>query len=233
MNYVVGDIHNENRRLQMLLEEVSFGAEDRLVILGDLFDRGEAADPDPVGLYFTVLGLEDRVTVVRGNHDQWLANYIDYYFSLPERKRLQCESYHYNSFDLIKKRLTFVDMQELSSRIRSWPLQAELEINGITCLFAHAQASPLGKREADEYYLLGDEASREHFIRYGIEGCVTFCGHIGTSNFRNCGGQYLDEEGRSIWRNEAQNVYMMDCGCGFASGRLACLCIETGERWYV
>lgn len=96
-------------------------------------------------------------------------------------------------------------MKELSSHIRSWPLQAQLEINGITCLFAHAQASPPGKRETDEFYLLGDEVSREHFIRYGIEGCVTFCGHIGTSNFRNCGGQYLDEEGSSIWRNETQN----------------------------
>ncbi len=39
-------------------------------------------------------------------------------------------------------------------------------------------------------------------------------------------------ENRSVWRNEKGNVYMMDCGCGFADGRLACLCLESGERFY-
>ena len=27
-------------------------------------------------------------------------------------------------------------------------------------------------------------------------------------------------------------IYLMDCGCGFRSGKLACMCIETGERFY-
>lgn len=142
MNYVIADAHNEAQRLQLLLRRISFGPKDHLYLLGDLFNRVEAAEPDPVGLYFTVLGLENRVTVVRGNHEQGMAEHIDYYFSLPERKRLRCEPYQYNPYDLIKKRLTSVDMKELASHIRSWALQAELEINGITCLFAHAQASP-------------------------------------------------------------------------------------------
>ena len=36
----------------------------------------------------------------------------------------------------------------------------------------------------------------------------------------------------SIWCNDRHNVYLLDCGCGFAGGRLACLCLETKERFY-
>lgn len=45
-------------------------------------------------------------------------------------------------------------------------------------------------------------------------------------------GKYLDEDKNSIWRNKKENVYLLDCGSGFKSGRLACFCIETQERFY-
>ena len=45
-------------------------------------------------------------------------------------------------------------------------------------------------------------------------------------------GRYLDEESNSIWLNEQENVYIMDCGCGLPNGRLAGICLETGERFY-
>ena len=45
-------------------------------------------------------------------------------------------------------------------------------------------------------------------------------------------GTYLDEYKNSVWRNEKENVYLLDCGCGFKSGRLACICLESGQRYY-
>lgn len=140
MQFVVSDIHNDNLKLRRLLQTISFTSEDHLTLLGDLFDRG-GENADPVGVYFTVLGLGNRCTIIRGNHDQWLAEYIDFYFSLPEKKRLRCEPYQYNSFDLMQKRLPAVDMQELSARIKNCPLQAALKIGQASYLFAHAQAS--------------------------------------------------------------------------------------------
>lgn len=232
MHYVIADIHNESRKLCKLLENIHFGANDHLCLLGDLFDRGGAA-ADPVEIYFSVLALGDRCTVVRGNHDQWLGDYIDRYLLLSEKERLRCDPYQYNSFDLIRKRLTLVDLQELSLRIKHWPLQVELKIGQASYLFAHAQATLPSKREADNYYLLGN-GGMERFIRGGIRGYITFCGHTSTSDFEGmCAGQYLDEAYSSVWCNEAKNVYMLDCGCGYTSGRLACFCVETGERWYV
>lgn len=62
-------------------------------------------------------------------------------------------------------------------------------------------------------------------------GVISMCGHTPTENVlwsRNK-NMYLDEYKNSIWRNERENVYLLDCGCGFKSGRLACICLETGE----
>ena len=58
------------------------------------------------------------------------------------------------------------------------------------------------------------------------------CGHTPTENlpFRN--DLYLDTAKSSIWCNERKNVYLLDCGSGFGMGKLACFCIETGERFY-
>lgn len=60
------------------------------------------------------------------------------------------------------------------------------------------------------------------------------CGHTPTENviWKHGNNVYLDEYKNSIWRNEKKNVYLLDCGSGFRSGRLACYCIETGERYY-
>lgn len=124
-----------------------------------------------------------------------------------------------------------MDIQALSSFIKNLPLQAELNLGEKHYLFAHAMASPPSKERPDEYYLQGDWKNIGSFVKSGIPGYVTCCGHRSTSYFKDYAGQYLDES-PSIWRNQAGNVYMMDCGCGFVSGKLACMCIETGERFY-
>lgn len=81
------------------------------------------------------------------------------------------------------------------------------------------------KRDGEEAY--------DDFLLKGIEGYLSFCGHNSTGNFEFYPGEYCDADRPSIWRNAAGNVYMMDCGCGFAYGRLACFCLESGERFYV
>lgn len=50
--------------------------------------------------------------------------------------------------------------------------------------------------------------------------------------YYNPKGRYLDEESSSIWLNEQENWYILDCGCGLPNGRLASICLENGERFY-
>lgn len=218
MNYIISDIHNNNEKFNKLLKVINFSESDHLYILGDLFDRSHS-DADPVGVYFTVLKLGQQCSVVQGNHDAWLADYILDYYDESERKRKKKEPYLYNSFELMSQRLTPVDMQNIAKYILSWPLQIELDIEGTKYLLAHAQTSLPTEAKPQEYYLMGT-ADSDTFLATGIEGYVSICGHD------NIGDGH-------IWKNDLNNVYMCDCGCGFASGRLGCLCLETKEEFYV
>lgn len=85
MHYVIGDIHNEVRKLDNILEQIQLTDSDKVILLGDLFYRGEEADP--VGVYFAIAGLQDCCIWLGGNHDEGLADYIKKNFSLPKRKR--------------------------------------------------------------------------------------------------------------------------------------------------
>ena len=230
MNYVISDIHNDNQRFRNLLKRIEFCREDHIYLLGDLFDRC-AYNPDPVGVYFSVLEIESQCTIVSGNHDRWLAEYIREYLGTKERKRKKIPQYNYNSFDLMGARLTKVDMLNLSDWLLKLPLQHEVVINGKRMLFAHAMTSYPSYIKEDTYYLMGDGTDDTFYVE-GVEGYLSFCGHTSSSFFARYGGSYLDEELKSIWKNDKENVYMMDCGCGYADGRLACLCLDDMRSIY-
>ena len=69
---IIGDIHGCCDALNALLERVRPGAEDHLVLLGDLFDRGGQS----FEVFRTVRELAetygDRFTLLRGNHEDYL-----------------------------------------------------------------------------------------------------------------------------------------------------------------
>lgn len=219
MHYITSDIHNDNQKFEQLLKQIHFSeAEDHMYILGDLFDRAEH-HPDPLGVYFNVLKLGESCTVLRGNHDAWLASYILKYFDMPESKRSKVTPYWYNSFELLAKRLTPVDMRELAYFILSCPLQVELSLGKEKYLLAHAATTLPEVQREDEYYLMGDWQSDQQ-LENGLEGYISICGH------QNLGAG-------SIWKNSKETSYVVDCGCGFASGRLGCLCLETKQEFYV
>ena len=231
MHYVIPDIHNDNRRFRDLLRKTDFSKDDQLILLGDLFDRG-AYDPDPVGVYFSILGIESQCTIVSGNHDRWLAEYIRRYFGTKERKRNSLPSYYYNSFDLMIKRLPEADMLSLAEWILKMPVQVTAEINDQKMLFAHAATSKPDNEFDDYYYLMG-EGVDDSFYHFGIDGYISFCAHTNTSFFSRYGGKYMDDAQNSIWVNDAGNLYMMDCGCGYLDGRLACICLENMHTFYL
>ena len=69
-DYVVGDIHGCATELQQLL--MGLEADDRLFIVGDLFDRG----PNSLAVYEAVKD-DSRVNVVRGNHEDVFVSCMD------------------------------------------------------------------------------------------------------------------------------------------------------------
>ncbi|MCR5236948.1 MAG: metallophosphoesterase [Lachnospiraceae bacterium] len=229
-NYVISDIHNDNGRLLKMLKKIRFSDQDHLFILGDLFDRG-GSEADPVGVYHTLLGLGENVSYIKGNHDLWLANYIKEYYQLPPKKRAVFREYYYNSFRLMYSRLTQVDMLEIADTVLKWPLQKSVVIEGQKYLFAHAMTSPEDQSEDEDHYLMGLSLDFK-FLRNGIDGYVSVCGHNPTPNIRAIYGDDVRPKKPEIWHNTKENVYMIDCGCGFVSGRLACMRLEDKQEFY-
>ena len=75
---VVSDLHGCSMEFSALLRKAGLNRqEDRLVILGDLFDRGNHSYEvmKKVGRLHEEMG--DRFFLVRGNHDQFLLDYIE------------------------------------------------------------------------------------------------------------------------------------------------------------
>jgi hypothetical protein len=67
--YVVSDVHGYCADLERGLDQIGFGSDDELWVLGDLLDRG----PDGIGAVNLVMSLQQqapgRVHVLMGNHE--------------------------------------------------------------------------------------------------------------------------------------------------------------------
>lgn len=71
-NFVIGDIHGGYRALLQCLERSNFNYdEDKLVVLGDVAD-GWSEVPEAFEELFKIRNL----IYVRGNHDQWLKDFL-------------------------------------------------------------------------------------------------------------------------------------------------------------
>lgn len=218
MNYVLSDIHNDYKKFCEMLHVIHFSETDRLYVLGDLFDRCDY-DPNPVDLYFKILSLGSRCAIIRGNHDEWLASYILNYYKLPEWRRKKEKPYAYNTFRCLTRRMPPIDIQKLAENILNWPLQIKIQVKNENYLLAHAMTSIPEISRDKNYYLMG-YAMSEAYLKNGVDHFISVCGHRNTENHR-------------IWRNERENLIMCDCGCGYRSGKLGCLCLETKEEFYV
>jgi len=88
---VIGDIHGKLKLFTRLLEEMQYKpGEDRLILIGDLVDRGE----DSRGVVSLAIDLTrealNRVKVIRGNHEAMMLAALAY----PESE--QAELWYYN-----------------------------------------------------------------------------------------------------------------------------------------
>jgi serine/threonine protein phosphatase 1 len=72
----ISDIHGHNRTFNNLLYKVGLNKDDRLVIIGDVIDRG----PDSKGVLDTIIALKEQgytVTHLIGNHEKMMLDAYD------------------------------------------------------------------------------------------------------------------------------------------------------------
>lgn len=231
MTYVMSDIHGEYEKYLKMLDLIGFRDEDELYVLGDVIDRG----PEPVQT-LKDMSYRQNVYPILGNHEVM-------------------------ALSVLKPLMTEITDDNYSNQINAGTLQmlSHWQMDGGDVTLRQFRALPPDERFALLEYM--EEFERYAVVECGEKTYILV--HAGLGNYRPDKRLssytveeltmmrpeeeiwYYDEDIRVVightptpavtYKSEIyryENVIMIDCGATF-SGRLACLCLETGEEFYV
>ena len=217
---IIGDIHGCSGALRLLLAKVMPDPkEDKLILLGDLFDRG----PDSWGVFQMVKELAeaygDRFVLLRGNHEDYLlAQKLSFAYKLMwERvgRGTTVKSFKAHG----------AKMEDSAAWIREHVVY-NCRGEGFQCVHAGLKIEPM---EANDYYTM----IHDHGVvmENVYAGPLTIVGHIALEKptWFPGGGQPMQElkEGERYGLPE-RGVICIDTGCG-KGGRLTGMVIEDGQ----
>lgn len=230
MVYVMADIHGHMKRFRSILSQIDLQPEDQLYILGDVVDR----NPDGIKILRMLMKMPN-VKMIIGNHECMMMLAVERHLERLELKRYADtkELAHWyrnggevthNSLRRLRKDLR----SELFAFLRQLPFNLDVEVGGRKFKLVHA--APLEYYETDEYFRERYGSPEKFSVWYrwpegppAMEGATMIFGHTATIH-------YQPGEPLRIWKKEG--VIGIDCGCGYAQGRLACLRLDDMKEFY-
>lgn len=258
--YVMADLHGRFTELQEMLRKINFGAEDKLIIAGDICDRGKEN-------YDMLKWMESKpvnVEFIKGNHDEEFIANVDMLATRLKKKPNLRQCYedlkemdeYFDYYGTIGQLIDgySVNFQQLSlwaDIMYEFPYLKELKIEDKNYIIVHAgymdedslANSPLAKNSTPgqiKTMALSKEvfyttARDEALIVGGKRDTTIIAGHtptISDSAFFNEGKVFRHE------RPEINSViYNIDCGAGFLdkakSANMACIRLEDEEVFYL
>lgn len=217
---IIGDIHGCSGALRLLLARIMPDEkEDRLILLGDLFDRG----PDSWGVFQMVRELADkfgdRFVLLRGNHDDYL---------LTPNPSLTLRY----MWDRVGRGATIKSFKAHGEKMEdsaAWIGEHVVPFwrgDGFQCVHAGLRADPI---EMNDLYTMIHDHGVSMENRYS--GPITIVGHIALDNATWFpGSRYMEKEipEGSWYELPGRGVICIDTGCG-KGGRLTGMVIEDGR----
>ena len=222
MTYVISNIHGNYTKFQSLLSQISFRDRDTLYLLGDLLDYGE-------GSMELIADISVRLNVfaIAGEHDFLAARMLKGVDKMltsgarPEPEFLTemaewVQDGGQPTLDAFRA-LDADEREGVLDYLEEMTLYEEVEVKGERYVLVHAgiaDYSPDG--ELDDYLPEDFFSEPLDASRRLIADATVVVGHIPTASGR-------------IERGEGS--IFLDCGAA-EGGRLACLCLESGEEFY-
>lgn len=233
--YLMSDIHGEYRKLLRMLKKIDFTKDDTLYIIGDVVDRGE----EPIEIIEWVMRTPNA-HLLKGNHESMFIDYLN----APdgEAKDMALLMWSRNggltTYEGYEKR-SVEQKERIKTFVKTLPYYKILD----DVLLVHSgvevvkTSEPLTLEEImerqSENALLW---SRDEFYGFkGIPGVKIFFGHTPTLSIQQSLGEPVTTP-MQIWHDKVyQDKVGLDCGAVFSKhgGRLACVCLETMEEYYV
>lgn len=233
MIYIMSDIHGAYDKFMEMLEKINFSEEDELYILGDCNDRG----PKVAEVYIEIMGRKN-VHCLMGNHEHMMIGGLPYPFRY---LRAGLPFVRYDDYDLWVANggdetcVSFVSagaetVAKIYDFVLSLPFYREVECGGKKYLLVHGGLCNYDpNRELSDYTVeelvwdRGDFDAKYYPDKYD----KIIVGHTPTFLIRK-------DRPTSIYHGKG-NVIDIDCGAIYSDygGRLACLCLDTMEEFYV
>lgn len=229
MTYVLSDIHGNLHRFESIMEQINLQSTDTLYILGDVVDRF----PDGIRILRRIMKMPN-VKMLLGNHEHMMLNAIGDYFDVQSHKYMgdrELRLWYRNGGKVTHEYLKHIrkDLRaEVFAYLRQLPLNLDVEVNGIKYKLVHG--SPIENYMTSYHYSSTYSTLAEFAVweRWNEtmpvpNGYVMIFGHTPTIH-------YNPDEPWSIWScGEAIGI---DCGSGYADGRLCCLRLDDMTVFY-
>lgn len=233
MIYAMSDIHGMYDKFKQMLEKINFSDEDTLYILGDIVDRG----PNPIAVLKDIMDRQN-VYPVMGNHDLLALDILKKLCVDIEADNIENQlnavlfeeinEWYLNggqttNNDFLK--LTKEERADILDYISSFPLCEIAETNEKTFILVHAGLGNFRKGKKLREYTAEEllETRSNYNVKYfDDDNIFVVSGHTPT----------LAITGKAEIYHKCNNI-AIDCGANFEKGRLACICLDNLNEFYV
>ena len=230
--YVISDIHGQYDKFMELLDKINLKETDTLYILGDVLDRG----PHPIKTLRKLMEMDNVICIV-GNHELMSIECLE--FLMKEVTDMSLEelddemldnlvTWQYNGSKTTIDEFSQLDLvtkQDVLDYIKEFLVYEQITVNDQDYLLVHAGLGNYSPEKDIEDYSLHDLiwARADYDTKY-FEDTIVVTGHTPT--------QYIEDNSKPGYIYRKNNHIAIDCGASIPGGRLAAICLDTGEEYY-
>ena len=233
--FVLSDVHGEYDKFMRMLDIIHFTDEDTLYVLGDVLDRG----PEPIKILMEMMKYPNIIPLI-GNHEvmglpclKFLLNEIDNGFindisddptllyAFIDWTNNGCET-------TIKEfsKLTSEEREMVLDYLGEFSLFETLEVNDNKYILVHGGLGNFAPDKRLEDYSIHEIVwERPDYNKAYFDDIYVITGHTPT--------QYIDDNDRPGYIFRKNNHIAIDCGACSRVGRLAAICLDNDEEYYV
>lgn len=215
-----------------LLDKIKLKETDILYVLGDVLDRG----PHPIKTLRKLMEMPNAICMV-GNHELMALECLEFLMKEITDKSLEelnaetldnLVTWQFNggqsTIDEFRK-LDSESQMDVIEFIKDFLIYEEVSVNGKDYLLVHAGLGNYSPEKDIEDYSLHELiwVRAEYDVRY-FEDTYVITGHTPT--------QTIEDNPHPGYIYQRNNHIAIDCGASYPGGRLAALCLDTGEEYY-
>lgn len=235
MKYVMSDLHGRYDKYTEMIKKINLTEDDELFIIGDVCDRG----PESAQIFLNMMSRKN-VYPIMGNHEKMLLDALPSSFGFLQKDYGYYATLDFDVWSACGGNTTcesFVEVGldkviDIYNYILTFPFYRTVDVEGRKFLLVHS-----GLNNYERTKRLGDYLPEE-LVWYGFDHNGTYypmlydriiVGHTPTFLLNH-------ERPAKIYHSKGGNVTCIDCGAVFEEdigGRLACLCLDTMEEFYV